>query len=90
MRGQEARAQQSPTGLDGLETRPTLLDIEPVDARAGGYTWTDADGSVLIRPAAWALASARRERVWRDLDAKAELLESVLTDLVHDVAAAWR
>ena len=66
------------------------MDIEPVDPRAGGYTWTDADGSVLIQPAQRTLAGATRERIWGDLDAKADLLESVLTDLTHDVASAWR
>ncbi len=76
--------------LDGSETRPTVLDIEPVDARAGGYKWTDADGSVLIRPAQRTLAGATRQRIWRDLDAKADLLESVLADLVHEIASAWR
>jgi len=75
---------------DGSKTHPTWLDIEPVDARAGGYTWTDADGSVLIRPAARALAGARRERVWDDLDTKADLLESVLADLTHEIASVYR
>jgi len=31
---------------DESETDPTLLDIEPVDPRLGGYTWTAVDGSV--------------------------------------------
>ena len=75
---------------DGSETHPTLLDIEPVDARAGGYTWTDADGSLLIRPEDGLPAVATRERIWRDVDAKADLLERVLADLVLDLASAWR
>jgi len=36
---------------DGSETHPALLDIEPVDARAGGYTWTAVDGSVAVAAA---------------------------------------
>jgi hypothetical protein len=66
------------------------LDIEPVDARASGYTWTDADGSVLIRRTERELAAARRERVWRDLEAKAGLLDGVLADLTHEMAAPRR
>ena len=76
--------------LDGSEIHPTWLDIEPVDPRAGGYTWTDADGSVLIRPAERAPAGAAPERVWRELDAKADLLEDVLGDLTHEIASTWR
>ncbi len=75
---------------DGSEIHPTWLDIEPVDPRAGGYTWTDADGSVLIRPAERAPTGAAPERVWRELDAKADLLEDVLGDLTHEIASAWR
>jgi len=75
---------------DGSETHPTRLDIEPVDARAGGYAWTDADGSVLIRSTDRAAAARTRERIWREMDPKAELLDSVLADLVHEIASAWR
>jgi len=34
---------------------PAVLDIEPRDPRAGGYTWTASDGSLLIGPAPPAL-----------------------------------
>jgi len=42
---------------------------------------------VLIRPAERAPAVATRQRIWRDLDAKADLLENVLADLVHEIVS---
>jgi hypothetical protein len=59
----------------------TPLDIEPVDPRAGGYTWTAVDGSVASR--------AGRDQLFADLATGLSPLEGVLSDLVDDVAAAW-
>jgi hypothetical protein len=78
------------SGANPVSERPgyvVALDIEPVDPRAGGYTWTAVDGNLLI-----GLASPTGARDLRVQDLQLELndLEPVLADLAADIASAWR
>jgi len=73
------------------------LDIEPVDLRAGGYTWTDADGSVAIvegQPcpalSEKSVAEALRDQIFGDEQMEFSPLEALLTDLADDIGSAWR
>ena len=78
------------SGANPVSERPgyvVALDIEPVDPRAGGYTWTAVDGNLLIGLAS--PAGARDLRV-QDLQLELNDLEPVLADLAADIASAWR
>jgi len=67
--------------VDAAAPGVTPLDIEPVDPHAGGYTWTAVDGSVASR--------AGRDQLFADSATELSPLETVLSDLVDDIAAAW-
>jgi hypothetical protein len=68
----------------------SVLDIEPVDPRSGGYTWTAVDGSVSITPAAARHSSANPHvRNGAALLAPAEVPNLVLT-VASDLARSVR
>ena len=63
---------------DGAEPRPTRLDAEPLDQRAGGSTWAASDGDVALVPLLF-------ERVFRE---ETELMpwEIALPEFAAEVA----